>query len=159
MFLFEAPKIEQKSCLYVVFINFALLRPIPPMKTKFLFLLLMGVFSLTTLANEPLKDLNLAFAKGDIRLMQSCLGEKISLSVVNKKSDVPTEKAITEVNQFLTSLVIESFTIRHTSFKEESGYIIGSLQTSSGRYRVNCFFKKGEEKFFIHQIRIDKANE
>ena len=129
------------------------------MKTKILFLLLLGVFSLTSVANEPLKELNQAFANGDLRLMQSCLGEKISLTVVNKKSDVPKEKAIAEINQFLSSLAIESFTIRHTSFKEESGYSIGSLQTETGRYRVNCFFKKGEEKFFIHQIRIDKANE
>jgi len=33
------------------------------------------------------------------------------------------------------------------------------LATTNGNFRVNCFLKKVQNQYLIHQIRIDKINE
>lgn len=54
---------------------------------------------------------------------------------------------------------VSSFNVNHEGKRDESSFIIGTLGTANGNFRVNCFFRKVQNKYVIHQIRIDKTNE
>ena len=54
---------------------------------------------------------------------------------------------------------VSGFNVNHQGKRDESSFIIGTLATTRGNFRVNCFLKKVENQYLIHQIRIDKINE
>ena len=105
------------------------------------------------------KDAELAFTKGDAKLLLPSLSDEVSLSLVDLKKKVSADEAIKELEVLLRAVAVVSFEMKHSSIRDESAYIIGSLITEKGKYRVNCFYKKENNQFYIHQIRIDKANE
>lgn len=129
------------------------------MKPKVIILLILGFIFYPLLAQEPTEEIVKAFTNGKAELLQPFLKDEVSLSVVNRKFRVNKKDAVDGVQDFFESIVIQSFKLRHSCIKEESGYMIGSLQASNQRYRVNCFYTKINDKYFINQIRIDKSNE
>ena len=60
---------------------------------------------------------------------------------------------------FFAENKVSSFNVNHEGKRDESSFIIGTLGTANGNFRVNCFFRKVQNKYVIHQIRIDKTNE
>ena len=60
---------------------------------------------------------------------------------------------------FFNSNKVSGFNVNHEGKREESSFIIGTLTTANGNFRVNCFFRRVQNKYFINQIRIDKTNE
>ena len=54
---------------------------------------------------------------------------------------------------------VSGFNVNHQGKRDESSFVIGTLATTNGNFRVNCFLKKVENQYLIHQIRIDKINE
>ncbi|NLZ73991.1 MAG: DUF4783 domain-containing protein [Bacteroidales bacterium] len=46
--------------------------------------------------------------------------------------------------------------MKHQGDRNNSAYIIGTLITSNGEFRLNCFLKKTSENLFIDRIRIEK---
>ena len=62
-------------------------------------------------------------------------------------------------SQELSKNKVSGFNVNHQGKRDESSFIIGTLATTRGNFRVNCFLKKVENQYLIHQIRIDKINE
>ena len=60
---------------------------------------------------------------------------------------------------FFSNHKVGSFNVNHQGKRDESGFVIGTLMTANGNFRVNCFFRKVQNKYVIHQIRIDKTDE
>ena len=56
-------------------------------------------------------------------------------------------------------LLSVSLLMNHQGKRDESSFVIGTLTTTKGKFRVNCFLKKVQTQCLIHQIRIDKINE
>lgn len=129
------------------------------MKSKVILTLMLGFLCASIWAQEPTSEIVKAFSKGDAELLELFLNDEVSLSLVDRKLRVDKKEAIKEVNTFLKDIKIKDFALKHSSLKDESGYVIGSLQTDKERYRVNCFYIKEKDKFFINQIRIDKSND
>ena len=129
------------------------------MRLKIFIGIVLCSLALNLSAQDLAKTVEQAFTKSDAALMQNSLSDEVSLSIVDLKKKVSTEEAISEINKFLKSSPTVSFKMKHTSVRDESAYIIGSLTNQQGKFRVNCFYKKENGKFYIHQIRIDKANE
>lgn len=129
------------------------------MKSKVILTLLLGVLCIPIWGQEPTAEIVKAFSKGDATFLELFLNEEVSLSIIDRKLRVDKKEAVKEMDVFLKNIKIKNFTLKHSSVKEESGYMIGSLQTEKEKYRVNCFYKKENDKFFINQIRIDKSND
>ena len=100
-----------------------------------------------------------AFQKGDAAALGSYLGHNVELVVDKKHSQAEKQVAGKQLTAFFTANKVSRFQIIHQGRRDESGFIIGTLVTSNGNFRVNCFFKKSENQYVIHQIRIDKSNE
>lgn len=129
------------------------------MKLKVLLWLIISIIPLHLSAQNLEKDIVKAFEVGKAEILLPHLSEEVAVSIIDQKLKTNKEEAIKKIAQFLESIQIVSFKMKHTSTREESGYMIGSLQTTQTRYRINCFYKKETNIFYIHQIRIDKTNE
>ena len=100
-----------------------------------------------------------AFKKGNSQELNRYLGDKVDLIINNRttNSDKQTEEGT--MANFFAENKVSSFNVNHEGKRDESSFIIGTLGTANGNFRVNCFFRKVQNKYVIHQIRIDKTNE
>lgn len=100
-----------------------------------------------------------AFKKGCSKELVKWMNEKVNLVILNQEFDVDKRKAIAIIDDFFAVNKVEGFAVVHQGQRGESGFVIGLLSTSNGKFRVNCFLKKEPDNYLIHQIRIDKTNE
>ncbi|MFW5767861.1 MAG: DUF4783 domain-containing protein, partial [Bacteroidota bacterium] len=50
----------------------------------------------------------------------------------------------------------ESFSVLHQGGSEKVKYAIGTLETKSGKYRINFLVKMRDKEPLIHQLRIQE---
>lgn len=101
----------------------------------------------------------MAFKKGSSAELSSYLSNNVELVILNRTSNNNKTTTETTMNTFFTQNKVSNFNVNHQGKKGESSFVIGTLNTSTGNYRVNCFLKRIENQYLIHQIRIDKTNE
>lgn len=100
-----------------------------------------------------------AFKKGNSQELNEYLGDKVDLIIQNRSTNVDKQKAKSEIANFFAGNKVSNFSVNHQGKRNESSFVIGTLATANGNFRVNCFFRKVQNKYVIHQIRIDKTNE
>lgn len=100
-----------------------------------------------------------AFKKGNSQELNRYLGDKVDLIIQNRTTNANKKTAEETMAGFFDANKVSSFDVNHQGKRDESSFIIGTLVTKNGNFRVNCFFRKVQNKYVIHQIRIDKTNE
>ena len=100
-----------------------------------------------------------AFKKGNSQELNRYLGDKVDLIIHNRTTNADKRTAEGTMAAFFSNHKVGSFNVNHQGKRDESGFVIGILMTANGNFRVNCFFRKVQNKYVIHQIRIDKTNE
>lgn len=100
-----------------------------------------------------------AFKKGNPQELHRYLGEKVDLTILDKTVSVDKELAQGTLTAFFSGNPVKGFDVNHQGKRGESSFIVGTLRTGNGMFRVNCFFRRMQNKYFIHQIRIDKTEQ
>ena len=100
-----------------------------------------------------------AFKKGNSQELNGYLSDKVELILEDRSINVDRRTAEGKMAAFFSGNQVSGFTVNHQGKRDESGFIVGTLTTANGNFRVNCFFRKVANKYVIHQIRIDKTNE
>ncbi|WP_294591312.1 DUF4783 domain-containing protein [uncultured Bacteroides sp.] len=100
-----------------------------------------------------------AFKKGNSQELSRYLGDKVDLIIQNKSTDANKVTAEGAIADFFSRNKVNGFNVNHQGKRDESSFIIGTLTTANGNFRVNCFFRRVQNKYVINQIRIDKTNE
>ena len=100
-----------------------------------------------------------AFKKGNSQGLDRYMGDKIDLIIQDRSSNADKQGAMKEINVFFSTNKVNGFVLFHQGYRVESRFIVGTLKTANGMFRVNCFFRRVQNKYVIHQIRIDKTNE
>jgi len=100
-----------------------------------------------------------AFKKGNSQELNRYLGDKVDLIIQNRTTSADKQTAEGTMASFFSDNKVSSFNVNHQGKRDESSFVIGTLATANGNFRVNCFFRKVQNKYVIHQIRIDKTNE
>ena len=113
----------------------------------------------TLLAQDVPVGVVLAFKKGSSQELNKFLGDKVDLIIQNRSTNADKQAAESTMNTFFTENKVSTFHVNHQGKRDESSFVIGTLTTANGKFRVNCFFKRVQNKYLIHQIRIDKTNE
>ena len=117
------------------------------------------MFSVSTLlAQDVPVGVVLAFKKGSSQELNKFLGDKVDLIIQNRSTNTDKQAAESTMNTFFADNKVSGFNVNHQGKRDESSFVIGTL-TANGNFRVNCFFKRVQNKYLIHQIRIDKTNE
>ena len=100
-----------------------------------------------------------AFKKGNSQELNGYLSDKVELILESRSINVDNQAAEKKMASFFSGNRVSGFTVNHQGKRNESSFIVGTLTTANGNFRVNCFFRKVAGKYVIHQIRIDKTNE
>lgn len=100
-----------------------------------------------------------AFKKGNSQELNKYLGDKVNLIIQNKSTDADKLSVEGAMADFFATHKVQSFNVNHQGKREESSFVVGTLSTANGNFRVNCFFRRVSNKYLINQIRIDKTNE
>ena len=100
-----------------------------------------------------------AFKRGSSQELSKYMGDKVNLVLRGRSTNVDKQKATVAMQEFFTENKVSGFNVNHQGKRDESSFVIGTLATTKGSFRVNCFLKKVQDKCLIHQIRIDKINE
>ena len=100
-----------------------------------------------------------AFKRGSSQELSKYMGDKGNLVLQGSSTNVDKQKATAVMQDFFTKNKVNGFTVNHQGKRDGSSFVIGTLVTTNGNFRVNCFLKKVQDKCLIHQIRIDKINE
>ena len=118
------------------------------------------LFSVSTLfAQDVPVGVVVAFKKGSSQELNKYLGDKVDLVIQNRTASADKQEAESAMSTFFADNKVSSFNVNHQGKRDESSFVIGTLTTANGNFRVNCFFKRVQNKYLIHQIRIDKINE
>lgn len=130
------------------------------MKKRVLLLLTGLLFWMSSIfAQDVPVGVIVAFKKGNSQELNRYLGDKVDLIFKNRTTSADKKTAEGTLASFFADNKVSSFNVNHEGKRDESSFIIGTLVTANGNFRVNCFFRKVQNKYVIHQIRIDKTNE
>ena len=100
-----------------------------------------------------------ALKKGSPQELNRYLGEKVDLTIQEKTVSADKTLAQETLTSFFSGNPVKGFDVNHQGKRGESSFIVGTLRTANGIFRVNCFFRRIQNKYFIHQIRIDKTEQ
>lgn len=100
-----------------------------------------------------------AFKKGNSQELNKYFGEKVDLIIQSKSANVDRQLAEGTMGEFFASNRVRGFNVNHQGKRDESSFVVGTLNTDNGNFRVNCFFRRVSNKYVINQIRIDRTNE
>ena len=110
-------------------------------------------------AQEVPNALVMAFKKGNSQELGKYWGNELELVIQKHTERADKRTATNKMARFFSGNRVSDFRVNHQGKRDESSFIVGTLTTANGKFRVNCFFKKTGDKYLIHQIRIDKTNE
>lgn len=119
--------------------------------------LVLGISSLW--AQDTPVGVVVAFKKGNSQELNRYLADKVDLIIQNRPTNADKQTAERTMSSFFADNKVNCFDVNHQGKRDESSFIIGTLGTKNGNFRVNCFFRKVQNKYVIHQIRIEKTNE
>lgn len=128
-------------------------------KRVLIFLSVALVWCASLFAQDVPVGVLVAFKKGSSEGLNQYWGNKVDLMIEDRAVASDKASANAAMTTFFSSHKVNRFDVNHEGRKGESSFIIGTLETASGSFRVNCFFRRVQNKYVIHQIRIDKQND
>lgn len=113
----------------------------------------------TAYAQDVPVEVVAAFKKGSAVELGRFFGDKVELIIQKRTSTANKQTAENTMAKFFADNKVKGFTVNHQGKRDESSFVVGTLSTANGDFRINCYFKRMQDKYLIHQIRIDKTNE
>jgi hypothetical protein len=114
-------------------------------------------FVLTSVSIAQIPDeIILSIQNGNDAALAEFFNENVEL-VVQTHDDVYSKSQAQQiVAEFFKSNKPKQFSIIHQGGKDSPRYAIGSLTTATGTFRVYFLLKNKNNKFYIHQLKIEK---
>lgn len=123
-------------------------------------LMLMGLLlGMTVMAQEISGGFTNAFKKGNAEELAAFWGNEVEIVISNSSKTCDKPGARQLMTDFFSANKVAGFVVNHQGQRDQSGFMVGTLTTNTGVFRVNGYFKKSGDQYLIYQIRIDKTNE
>jgi hypothetical protein len=140
------------NCLYKANIN--------KMKTKSAVLLLLIAISSFAFKVDVIDDIATAIRSGNPKNISTFFIDNIDLKVIEQEDVYSKQQAEMILKDFFSKHAVKSYTVAHKSeAKAGSQYVIGTLETSNGKFRTYFLIKTTGAKTLIQQFRIETENE
>ena len=128
---------------------------------KYIFVGILLALSTSSIAlsqnqNNLPRELILAFKQGNSISLSNFFGDRIELSIQDKEAIYSKSQAKQIMAKFFKQYPPADFRKKHIGGKPGARYVIGSLQTKKGNFRVNFLLKNKNGKFMVHQLHIEK---
>lgn len=129
------------------------------LKRIFLSLFMVFVFALTYAQNDIPSDVISALGNGDAARLSPFLNSNVEL-VVAKTNDVLSRQQTTGIlTDFFKKNKVSTFSVLHNGNRESASFLIGTLSTANGNFRVYILMRKSGNQTLIQQLRIESSNE
>lgn len=129
------------------------------MKTKALLLLIISISSFA-FAVDLIDGISTAIRSGNPQNISKYFIENIDLKVIAQEDVYSKQQAEMILKDFFSKHPVKSFTVAHKSEpKGGSQYVIGTLETGNGKFRIYFLIKTTGSNSLIQQFRIETENE
>ncbi len=129
------------------------------MKTKALLFLLTSLASLA-FSVDLIDGISTAIRSGNPQNISKYFIENIDLKVIAQEDVYSKQQAEMILKDFFSKHPVKSFTVAHKSEpKGGSQYVIGTLETGTGKFRIYFLIKTTGSNTLIQQFRIETENE
>jgi hypothetical protein len=130
------------------------------MKTKAFFALLIVAISAFAFRMDVIDDIASAIRSGNPKNISKFFIENIDLKVIEQEDVYSKQQAEMILKDFFTKHAVKSFTVAHKSEpKNGSQYVIGTLETTNGKFRTYFLLKLAGAQPLIQLFRIETENE
>lgn len=117
--------------------------------------LLVGVTMLQAQTSEVPSGIITALGDGNASDLSGYLNDNVELVIGNQNDVFSKQQATGIIADFFRKNRVNSFDVLHKGNKDAASFVIGTLKTATGNYRVYVLTRKGE----IQQLRIETSNE
>jgi len=117
-----------------------------------MFALMLSVLSMK--AGDITKIVNI-FKEGKATESAGLMDREVDIAIAGTMTKGSGADAIARLNGFFDSVKPTGFTVLHQADKNDTGFVVGKLLSSSGEYRVNITYCTREGEVFIQSIRIE----
>jgi hypothetical protein len=124
-----------------------------------LFVLALPVQTVSAQANEIPADLVRAFKTGNADAVAVYMNDNVELVIPKINNFFAKQQAKSILADFFRKNPIKDFVVAHKGTKENASFLIGSLISSTGNYRVSVFARKINGQLLVYQLRIENPNE
>ncbi|HEY4786340.1 MAG TPA: DUF4783 domain-containing protein [Bacteroidales bacterium] len=126
-------------------------------------LLVLSLFLLSFDLEQQLtvpEEIYSAIRAGNSKVLAKYFNSNVELVILDKEGVYSKTQAEYIIREFFAKNMPTSLVKRHEgkSGKEASKYVICTLSTSKGQYRVYFVMKNNNGEFTIHQFRIENDN-
>jgi uncharacterized protein DUF4783 len=130
------------------------------MKTRSLFFLLIIAASSFSFKLDVIDDIAAAIRSGNPKNISKFFIDNIDLKVIEQEDVYSKQQAEMILKDFFTKHAVKAYTVAHKSQpKAGSQYVIGTLETSNGKFRTYFLIKTAGAQTLIQQFRIETENE
>ena len=103
------------------------------------------------------KNVTEAIRKGNYAELATFFNSSIDLTVLGKEGTYSKSQAQQIVKEFFQKNIPKSFNVKHQGKSSDgSNYLIGTLTTNNGNFRVYFLIKTISGKSFIQQLQFEK---
>jgi hypothetical protein len=129
------------------------------MKKALLFVafLLIGV-SQTVFAQENSVVIS-AFQKSNAGLLSAQLSDEVTFINGATNDTFSKSEFVAQLNRFIRANSPSEIEVIHEGARGDSRFMICSLTSAKGSFRIHIFFKKTNNQYLINQVRIENSNE
>lgn len=126
-------------------------------KILFTIFLISGLIAASVQSQAQIpNEILLSLQSGNAKVLSHYFNQNVDLVVLDDQNVYSKAQAQQIVGNFFSNYPPESFSVVHDSGKEGAKYVIGTLKTKNGSFRVYFLLKQNEGKEYIHQLRIEK---
>ena len=130
------------------------------MKTKSVIIVLYLAITTAFIAADVIDEIAAAIRSGNPKNISAYFIENIDLKVINQEDVYSKQQAEMILKDFFSKHPVKSYTVAHKSeAKNGSQYVIGTLDTSNGKFRTYFLIKTTGGQTLIQQFRIETENE
>ncbi len=109
---------------------------------------------------EVIEDIANAIRSGNPKNISSYFIDNIDLKVIDQEDVYSKQQAEMILKDFFSKHPVKTFSIAHKSVeKNGSQYVIGTLETTNGKFRTYFLIKTLTGKTLIQQFKIENENE
>lgn len=110
--------------------------------------------------NEKLYDgISISFKTGDASKLSKYLNSTVDVIILEKEGFYKTNVVEIMLKDFFKEYKTKNFVIRHQGVKNDAQYLIATLETEKGNFRVYILLKKVGSDNLIHRIQIDSDDQ
>lgn len=130
------------------------------MKTKSFIIALMVALVGFSFTLDVIDDVAAAIRSGNPKNISKYFIDNIDFKVLEQEDIYSKQQAEMILKDFFTKHPVKSYTVAHKSApKNGSQYVIGTLETTNGKFRTYFLLKTSGTQTLVHQFKIETENE